>query len=147
MKFKSTKLKLIAALLIAPLLCFAPITTAFADNNDSICNNNNISQEIKNASGCNNTGDQLPSVIINILNGVITVSGLIAVIYVIYGGVQYMTSTGDAGKVEKARKTILYACLGLIATILAFAIVNFVIANIIGSNSSNKAVASLQVYT
>ena len=69
--------------------------------------------------------------VINIINGVIGVLGLVAVVVVIIGGVQYMTSSGDAGKVKKAKDTILYGIIGLVVCILAFAIVNFVIKNII----------------
>ena len=43
-----------------------------------------------------------------------------------------MTSAGDPGKVKKAKDTILYGVIGLVVCVLAFAIVNFVIANIIG---------------
>ena len=42
-----------------------------------------------------------------------------------------MTSSGDTTKVEKAKKTILYALIGMIICVLAFAIVNFTIARII----------------
>ena len=68
----------------------------------------------------------------NILNVVIGVLGIVAVIVIIIGGIQYMTSTGDAGKVKKAKDPILYGVIGLVVVILAFAIVNFVIANING---------------
>ena len=42
-----------------------------------------------------------------------------------------MTSSGDAGKIKKARDTILYAVIGLIVVALAFALVNFVIVKVI----------------
>ena len=70
--------------------------------------------------------------IINIINGVIAVLGLVCVVVMIIGGVNYMTSSGDAGKVKKAKDTILYGLIGLVVCVLAFAIVNFVIKNIIG---------------
>ena len=66
-----------------------------------------------------------------IINGVIAALGIVAVIVIIIGGVSYMTSTGDAGKVKKAKDTILYGVIGLVICVLAFAIVNFVIINII----------------
>jgi len=69
--------------------------------------------------------------VVNIINGIIAVLGLVAVIVIIIGGVGYMTSAGDAGKVKKAKDTILYGVIGLIVCVLAFAIVNFVITNII----------------
>ena len=72
-------------------------------------------------------GDNLVGSITNILNYIIGVLGIIAVIVIIVGGVQYMTSSGDAGKVKKAKDTILYGVIGLVICVLAFAIVNFVI--------------------
>lgn len=82
-----------------------------------------------------NDGDDLQGKVIGILNAVIAVLGIVAVIVIIMGGVGYMTSSGDAGKVKKAKDTILYGVIGLIIVALSFAIVNFVISNIIaGAN-------------
>ncbi len=78
-----------------------------------------------------NQDTDLDSKVIIIVNAIIGVLGLAAVVIVILGGVQYMTSTGDAGKVKKAKDTILYGIIGLVICVLAFAIVNFVISNII----------------
>ena len=79
--------------------------------------------------------ETLDQSVIGIINGVIGVLGLVAVVVIIVGGVQYMTSSGDAGKVKKAKDTILYGVIGLVICVLAFAIVNFVISNIIGGNN------------
>lgn len=80
-----------------------------------------------------NAGGNLQDNIINIINVIIGVLGLVAVVVIIYGGVQYMTSTGESSKVKKAKDTILYGVIGLIICILAFAIVNFVIKGITGA--------------
>lgn len=69
----------------------------------------------------------------NILNGVFLVIGVIAVVVVIIGGVNYTMSQGDPSKVKKAKDTILYGIIGLVVSLLAFAIVNFVLNNIVGS--------------
>lgn len=66
--------------------------------------------------------------ITGIINSVIAVLGILAVIVIIIGGIQYMTSNGDSGKVKKAKDTILYGIIGLVIVILSAAIVNFVIA-------------------
>lgn len=71
--------------------------------------------------------------VINIINVIIGILGLVAVIVIIIGGINYMTSSGEAAKVKKAKDTILYGVIGLVICVLAFAIVNFVIANIISS--------------
>lgn len=68
--------------------------------------------------------------ITNILNAIIGVLGIVAVVVIILGGIQYMTSAGDPGRVKKAKDTILYGIIGLVICVLAFAIVNFVIANL-----------------
>lgn len=75
--------------------------------------------------------NSLQSDITTILSVVIGILGLVCVIVIILGGVSYMTSTGDSGKVQKAKNTILYGIIGLVVCALAFAIVNFVIGTIL----------------
>lgn len=78
-------------------------------------------------------GEELRTDITAILNAVIGVLGIVAVVVIIIGGVNYMTSAGDAGKVKTAKNTILYGVIGLVICALAFAIVNFVIGTILGN--------------
>lgn len=94
-----------------------------------------VSDEVKRANGCPGYGEPatVRDVIIGIINGIVGILSIVAVIFVIVGGVNYMTSAGDAGKVEKAKKTILYAVIGLVICALAFAIVNFFIAKVLNS--------------
>jgi hypothetical protein len=61
-----------------------------------------------------------------VVNTILYVLGAIAVIMIVIGGIRYVTSGGDASGVTAAKNTILYAVIGLIVAILAFAIVNFV---------------------
>ena len=96
-------------------------------------------EAVENAAGCNGGTDGLQSAITSILSAIIGVAGLVSVAYIIVGGVQYMTSSGDASKTEKAKKTILYACIGLIICALAFVIVNFVIGNILGQSANTES--------
>jgi len=67
------------------------------------------------------------NIIINVALGVIAV---VAVGFIIVGGLQYTTSQGDPGKIAKAKNTIMYSIIGLVVALLAFAIVNFVLTNI-----------------
>jgi len=53
--------------------------------------------------------------------------GIISVIMIIIGGIKYTTSNGDSGQITSAKNTILYAVVGLVVALLAFAIVNFVV--------------------
>jgi len=69
----------------------------------------------------------------NIFNVAYSLAGLVAVVFIIYGGVLYVTSAGDAGKAAKARSTILWAVVGLVIVILAAAITAFVTGALAGA--------------
>ncbi|MCL2445045.1 pilin [Candidatus Saccharibacteria bacterium] len=82
-------------------------------------------------------GDNVPSDLFGgagavtiIVNVLLFIVGIISVIMLIIGGIKYSTSAGDSGKVTTAKNTIMYAIVGLVVAILAFAIVNFVVDNI-----------------
>ncbi|MBQ6147331.1 hypothetical protein IJI70_00600 [Candidatus Saccharibacteria bacterium] len=76
------------------------------------------------------TQTSLTDVIKNIINIILYVVGVLAVVMIIFGGVQYTTSAGDTNKVTKAKNTILYGIVGLVVAILAYAIVNFIVGRI-----------------
>lgn len=96
------------------------------------CGDTNIPESVRNAAGCSGNSDSnFRNSIQTILQAVIGVAGLVSVAFIIVGGINYMTSNGDTSKIEKAKKTILYAVIGLIVSALAFVIVNFVIKNIL----------------
>ena len=61
--------------------------------------------------------------------------GAVAVIVVIWGGFQYITSSGDSQKATTAKNTIMYAVIGLVVAIFAYAIVNFVLTTSRGVSS------------
>ena len=88
-------------------------------------------------------GEGMPSQLVGkegvftqITNTVLYAVGIISVIMLIYGGLRYVVSGGDSKKVTDAKNTILYAIIGLIISILAFAIVNFVINAVTGTTDS-----------
>ena len=87
---------------------------------------------------CNLTGENdLMETILQIIQVVIGVLGIVTVAIIILGGIQYVTSVGDSQKVKKAKDTILYGVIGLVIAILAFAIVNFVASSLTKSGSGN----------
>ncbi len=53
--------------------------------------------------------------------------GAIAVLIIVIAAMQYVISAGDPQKVAKAKDSIIYALVGLVVAILAFAIVTFVL--------------------
>ncbi len=62
-----------------------------------------------------------------ITNVLLFLIGAIAVIMLIIGGIRYTISGGDSTAVTSAKNTILYAVIGIIVALLAYAIVNFVL--------------------
>lgn len=62
-----------------------------------------------------------------IVNVLLFLIGAISVVVIIIGGIMYVVSAGDSNTTKRAKDTILYAVVGLIISLLAYAIVNFVI--------------------
>jgi len=62
-----------------------------------------------------------------ITNVMLFLIGAISVIMLIIGGIRYVVSGGDSTAVQNAKNTILYAIVGVIVAILAYAVVNFVV--------------------
>lgn len=57
---------------------------------------------------------------------ILRVAGLVAIGFVIYGGIQYVVSQGDPEKVKSARNSIIHALIGLAIAVSATAMVNLV---------------------
>lgn len=62
-----------------------------------------------------------------------SMAGLVAVIFIIKGGIDYMMSTGDPGKTRKATQSLIMAVVGLIIVILAAVITGFVTSTVGGA--------------
>jgi len=71
-------------------------------------------------------GSDLPLVLLAVVDDLIRVAGMVAVIFVIVGGVQYATSQGNPEATSKAQKTIINALVGLVIAIIAVAAVSFI---------------------
>lgn len=68
-----------------------------------------------------------------IINTLLFIIGALSVVMLIYGGIRYTISSGDAARVTAAKNTIMYAIVGLIVAFLAFAIVNWVLGALVGA--------------
>lgn len=56
----------------------------------------------------------------------IIASALLSVIFIFYGGITFILSGGDEGKIQQAVSTIRYAIVGLVITMMAVVIVGFI---------------------
>jgi uncharacterized membrane protein len=65
--------------------------------------------------------------LMNIVNTILGVAGAIAVLIIVLAGFRYIISQGNPNELTTARNAILYASVGLVVIVAAFAIVNFVV--------------------
>jgi len=65
-------------------------------------------------------------IVLAVAEDLIRVAALVAVGYIMYGGIQYMTSGGSPDATKKAQNTIINSLIGLVIAILATSIVSFI---------------------
>ncbi|MBC7564976.1 hypothetical protein H7100_01960 [Candidatus Saccharibacteria bacterium] len=76
---------------------------------------------------------------LNVIGMALTVVGYIAFFFILYGGFQFLTGGNNPGQIEKARKTLLNAVVGLIISLASIAIVNLIF-NVVGPISTTNGV-------
>lgn len=64
--------------------------------------------------------------ITNIIQALVVLAGSLASLFFIWGGVRYITSSGNPETLEGAKKTIFYSAVGLTISLAAFVITNIV---------------------
>jgi len=75
---------------------------------------------------CQNKEEDANSVVGVVINTMLFIVGILSVVMLIYGGIRYTTSAGNANSITAAKNTITYAIVGLVVSFLAFAVVNWV---------------------
>ena len=141
-----TKLTKTIAIIFATITLTFSSVNVFAECSSTVCDGD-YPTSVKASCGCPDAEsgkDNLTKVIGSIVSAVIAILGVVAIIFIVVGGIGYMTSTGDAGKVKKAKDTILYACIGLIICALAFAITQFVISTLNNATSTTEDEGSME---
>ena len=115
----------IAAFTIAVFgLALVPVTTSYAyDPLATTCDGGaNASNEV-----CQNRDEDAGSLIALLINVLLFLVGSLAVIMIIWAGISYTTSAGDAAKVTRAKNTLTYSIVGLVVAFIAYAIVKWVL--------------------
>ena len=96
-----------------------------------------INSEITSGMNATSAGTSTPTdanvVIKNVTNIMFFIIGAVSVIMLIYGGIRYTTSGGNANSVTATKNTIMYSIIGLVVAILAFAVVQFVVNQVMDS--------------
>ena len=126
---KRLKILIVALSIMLASFCLVPINT-YADDACSIAG---INDEL--ICGTSRSDEELALMqrIRDILSAVYLWIGIIAVVFIVIGGISYMTSQGNPEKIKRSKSTILYSLCGLIITLAAFAITNFTIGALYGT--------------
>lgn len=120
----------IAQILLVSLLVFAPLLVSNAQLNQGL--------PCDPASGLNcNAGSNINQLIRTIINWLLAIAFGIAVLFLIIGGFQYITSAGNEEAAEKGKGTAVNALIGIVIIVLSYVIVN-VVANLV-SNAGTGA--------
>jgi NADH:ubiquinone oxidoreductase subunit 5 (subunit L)/multisubunit Na+/H+ antiporter MnhA subunit len=77
-------------------------------------------------------GEAGAKLIQNGLSWLLVTAVILALIFLIWGGIKWITSEGDKTKVTNARKTIIYSLVGMIIAFLSFVIVSLISNNFFG---------------
>ena len=118
------KLKMIlAGMLIVPTVALAVAPAVNAESDFTLTNGVSSAK----GDGVSDSTASPESLVKQFVNIFLFAVGALSVIMLIWGGIRYTTSAGDSDKVQAAKNTVLYAIVGLVIAILAYAIVNMVI--------------------
>ena len=119
-----TKILAAGILMIGLLGVLNPVVSAA--NGINICSKENGSDNSVYCQNKDSGEGQVNGIIKTIVEVLLMAVGAISIIMIVIGGILFALSSGDAQKAAKARSTILYAVVGLIVSVFASAIVNFV---------------------
>lgn len=93
---------------------------------------------------CTISADRTGAIISSVVLLLFIIAALLALFFLIWGGIKWILSGGDKSKVEAARSTIIAALIGLVVTFLSFFLLTFVL-SIFGISLANLTLPKLSV--
>lgn len=86
--------------------------------------------DLDTTGNCNGSGDPIDGFsgfIQSFVSFLFVIIGVVSVFVIIYAGFTMMTANGDAGKIAKGKKILIGAIIGLVISLLSYAIMKFVV--------------------
>ncbi|MBI3231917.1 MAG: hypothetical protein HYZ51_02460 [Candidatus Doudnabacteria bacterium] len=149
-KIKKFIILVVLALSILPQLSFAEVPGGQGNNNSGACVPDSNDKFCPGPDFCWINGVCLPApkgnqsgaigattvfgLIKIAMTWLLTFAGIIATVFLIIGGYQYITAAGNEEQSEKAKKTIINSILGIVVVVLAITIVT-IITNTLGQSN------------
>lgn len=92
---------------------------------------------------CNLGAGDIGKILGAVINFVFLIAAIIALIYLVLGGIKWVTSEGDTKNVEAARNQIIAAAVGLGVTFLSYLIINILLKFFLGTDLGNLTFPSI----
>jgi hypothetical protein len=124
------KIKSLAVFTVLAISCFAPLASVFASTVGDI--ENNLKAAAETGAGFNTPLD--PRVQASLyIRYALQVVGIIFLVLMVYAGFLWMTAGGNEENVEKAKKLIMAAVIGIAIVLAAYSITYFVTYLVVGN--------------
>ena len=107
---------------VNPLVCVACVI----DWNASNCAGGFVAPEKPG-----NVPEEFDTAVMNATNWLLGFVAMLAVLVIIWGGINYIASAGDEERARTAKKTITYGIMGVVIAGFAYAVVNVIVTTIL----------------
>ena len=104
-----------------------PPVTIVADLKDDACKG---VKQIDSTQGCGTADNKFKRIVARIVNLFSYIIGIAAVVMIMVSGFKYLTSAGEAAKVESSKNALVYALVGLAIVALAQFLVRVVLSTV-----------------
>jgi len=129
---------------LVPAIANADCTTPATTQEEIQCGACNASGTAQAA--CANApttaANNISSTLENVINIASLIAGALAVIMLIIGGIRYASSSGNEQAIAGAKRTIIYALIGLVIVAMAQVVVHFVLHNLTSGSEADSSSSS-----
>lgn len=84
---------------------------------DGLCRNGQVDIQ---------TASDIFIVVANVVRVLTAVAGALAVIFIIVGGIWYVTAYGDPARLKRAKEILNYSLAGLVIVLMAYSVVTYI---------------------
>lgn len=71
-------------------------------------------------------GSDIPLILLAVVDDLLRIAGLVAIGFVIFGAVKYVTSQGSPDETANAQSTVINALIGLVIAMIGVGLVSFI---------------------
>lgn len=107
----------------------------YAQYNTDLCSSNSSSGSSVNLDNPLGTAT-VPSLIGNIINALLGIVGSLALVMFIYGGFTWMLASGNETAVEKGKKILVWATIGLVVIFASYSLLHFILSAVTSGSAS-----------